>query len=152
MQRPWNLVPQPVYSLSTLDKDGNPNMNICTYVVPISMKPKRYYLGVYKNTKTLENVENTDEYLLQILSESDIKLVKRFGKQSGIKVDKSSYITANSFKYIDKYYIPSCIAYIVLKKIRLSDDGDHIGLLAEVTGYKYLNEDGDILTTDLIYK
>ena len=44
--KPWNRVDGPIYSLSTA-AHGKGNLNICSYVTPISMKPKRYIVGVY---------------------------------------------------------------------------------------------------------
>lgn len=41
MKRPWNLANVPVYSLATY-AGQKVNMNICTYVSAVNMKPKRY--------------------------------------------------------------------------------------------------------------
>ena len=68
MRRPWNIINLPIYSLQTVDKDGKLNMNICTYVSVVSMKPKIYSIAVYYGTKTFENLENSDYVVLQILS------------------------------------------------------------------------------------
>ena len=53
MRRPWNIINLPIYSLQTVDKDGKLNMNICTYVSVVSMKPKIYSVAVYYGTKKL---------------------------------------------------------------------------------------------------
>ncbi|MEN9653372.1 MAG: hypothetical protein RL303_1092, partial [Verrucomicrobiota bacterium] len=50
--KPWNRVDGPIFSLATT-AHGKGNLNICSYVTPISMKPKRFIIGVYKETKTL---------------------------------------------------------------------------------------------------
>ena len=54
--KPWNRVDGPIYSLATT-AEGKGNLNICSYVTPIAMKPKRFIIGVYKDTKTLANLE-----------------------------------------------------------------------------------------------
>ena len=46
MTRPWNLLNLPVYSLATYQGE-KVNMNICTYVSAVSMKPKQYMVAVY---------------------------------------------------------------------------------------------------------
>ena len=56
MKRPWNIIDLPIYSLQTTDKKGNINMNICTYVSAISIKPKMYSIAIDYNTKTFENL------------------------------------------------------------------------------------------------
>lgn len=78
MQRPWNKVPQVVYSLSTISTEKKNNMNICTYVVPISMKPKKYMIALDPNSKTYDNFCKDGEGVLQILSKSCKKYVNPF--------------------------------------------------------------------------
>ena len=52
MKRPWNIVDHAVYSLVSYDNENNINMNICTYVSAISMKPKVFMIAIYYGTKT----------------------------------------------------------------------------------------------------
>ena len=52
MKRPWNIIDLPVYSLLSNDMNGNINMNICTYVSAVSMKPKIYSIAIDFKTKT----------------------------------------------------------------------------------------------------
>jgi len=67
MKRPWNIIDLPIYSLQTTDKKGSINMNICTYVTAISIKPKIYSIAIDYNTKTFENLEDSSEAILQIV-------------------------------------------------------------------------------------
>ena len=48
MKRPWNIVDHAVYSLVSYDNENNINMNICTYVSAISMKPKVFMILLTK--------------------------------------------------------------------------------------------------------
>ena len=66
--KPWNRVDGPIYSLATT-ANGKGNLNICSYVTPISMKPKRFIIGVYKDTKTLANLEANPIGLLNYLAQ-----------------------------------------------------------------------------------
>jgi len=52
-KKPWNRTDHPVYSISSTDGKEN-NMHIISYVTAISMQPKRYVVGVYEGTKTLD--------------------------------------------------------------------------------------------------
>ena len=92
MRRPWNIINLPIYSLQTTDDSGSLNMNICTYVSVVSMKPKIYSIAVYYGTKTFENLENSENVVLQILSKDNIGLVKNLGKKSGLKINKDKYL------------------------------------------------------------
>lgn len=50
-------------------------MHICTYVSAVSMQPKRIMVALYHGTQTLENVEITGEFVLQLLEEKQYNLV-----------------------------------------------------------------------------
>ena len=92
MRRPWNIINQPVYSLLSEDSSDKINMNICTYVSAVSMKPKIYMLAIYYNTKTYENLINSNYAVLQLLSKDNISLVRALGKKSGLKINKDLYL------------------------------------------------------------
>ena len=93
MRKPWNLPSYPVYSLITLDNMGKKNMNIMTYVIPVSMQPKHYIIALYENTLSLSNWEYTHSGILQILSHDQSYLVRVLGKKSGKIYDKMAYLT-----------------------------------------------------------
>lgn len=48
-RKPWNAVSEQVYSISSKSIDGICNMNIATYVTPVTMHPKRYTVAVYRD-------------------------------------------------------------------------------------------------------
>ena len=72
MKRPWNIIDLPVYSLLSNDINGNINMNICTYVSAVSMKPKIYSIAIDFKTKTYDNLIASDRVVLQLLSKKNI--------------------------------------------------------------------------------
>jgi flavin reductase (DIM6/NTAB) family NADH-FMN oxidoreductase RutF len=88
-KRPWNRVNLPVYSISS-KSDDNENMHIITYASQISMQPKRFVCGIYNGTQTLENVMQQGEFILQLLSAAQYRLVDLLGKKSGKQIDKIS--------------------------------------------------------------
>jgi flavin reductase (DIM6/NTAB) family NADH-FMN oxidoreductase RutF len=88
LKKPWNLSNVTIYSLASYDTEQEPNMNICTYVTPISMTPKLYSIAIYRNTKTLENCLHSQKAVLQILSKEQIQFVTTFGKKSGLNYNK----------------------------------------------------------------
>lgn len=127
LRKPWNRPDYPVWSLAT---DGKtPSMNICTYVIPITLSPKHFIIGVYKNTQTLENIQTTEYCILQLLSKNQQSLVAYLGKQSGKKKDKYAYVLKKGFtlatcKEID--YIQESASAILLKKEKNLDSSlDH---------------------------
>ncbi len=151
MKRPWNAVNHPVYSLCTVH-NGIGNMNVCTYVMPITMLPKRYAIAIYENTKTLFNIQNSEFCALQFLSTSQSKLVNVLGKKTGINYNKENYLTKknlliewNNFKVLK-----NAMAYILLKKISFENTGDHHLYWFDVVNYKTNKDVQPLLFQQLI--
>lgn len=152
-RRPWNSVSEQVYSISSKNSEGIINMNIATYITPITMDPKRYLVAVYRNTQTHKNIFNTHEpFLLQALDYSQAYLVKTFGKKSGLKINKESYLKKknilcqyyNSLMYLtESYFVLSLLpeTYINL--------GDHDLIVARVEKIVIKNDVSGLTTHDL---
>jgi flavin reductase (DIM6/NTAB) family NADH-FMN oxidoreductase RutF len=143
MRKPWNATNHAVYSLATVS-----NMNICTYVTAISMQPKMYAIAIYKNTKTLSNMQQQNFAVLQILQEQQAKLVNVLGKKSGTNYDKINYLHKKN--ELDYYYnipvLKNCCAWIYLQKdLCIQSQADHDVYLFKVLAYKQFTE-ANILT------
>jgi flavin reductase (DIM6/NTAB) family NADH-FMN oxidoreductase RutF len=151
-KKPWNRVNLPVYSISSKTA-FNENMHIITYAAQISMQPKRFICGVYEGTQTLENIERTGEFVLQLLHASQYRLVNLLGKKSGKTIDKMSLLKKrNELTEWNGYFIlKNCLAVMQLKVINRFEGGDHKGLVCDVIAYKNLNE-GTALTLDELRK
>ena len=145
--KPWNRVDGPVYSLSTTHA-GRGNLNICSYVTPISMKPKRFIIGVYKDTKTLENLEANPVGLLNYLSKDHANLVKLLGKKTGHKFDKVKAL-GDRLEHDGEglYKIVGALAVIRLTFLDRLNCGDHWAWLADVESHENIC-DGTFLTLD----
>ena len=146
--RPWNRVPQAVYSLSTT-VDGEVNMNICTYVTPITMAPKQLIVGVYHGTKTWENFKQTGEGLLQILGEHQPHLIRALGKKSGNTYNKHRYLQKSVAYQKDLAYLSDCLGYIHLRVKTWIPESDHDLVICEVISWKNLREGTPLTTTYL---
>lgn len=138
-KKPWNRVDQPVYSISSA-AHGEVNMNICSYATPVSMKPKRYIVAIYKNTRTLELVKQNPEFVLQFLTRSQYTLVNLLGKKSGRKINKLKYIKEGVFFHEHFSVLKNALAFVHLTVREWLDGGDHFCALCDVKVYKNLNE------------
>lgn len=147
-KRPWNRVNNPVYSLVSRQGDRF-NMNICTYVTPVSMKPKRYLIGVYEGTKTLANIKKDPEIVLQFLAAAQYRVVRLLGQQSGKQIDKIKRLDRQHLLDTWKGFpvLREAPAVVRLKVIGTFPGGDHECFLCEVTDYKNRN-DGAFLYLD----
>lgn len=144
MKRPWNLTNLPIYSLVTYDCSGNYNMNICTYVSVINMKPKIYSISIDYKTLTYLNLKNkSDRILLQCLSQNNIDIVKNLGKKSGLKFNKINYLNRNKLisHWKGMHYLKN--ASFLLELINMNEIAsfnDHTLFSFEVNSFKCLND------------
>jgi flavin reductase (DIM6/NTAB) family NADH-FMN oxidoreductase RutF len=155
MQRPWNRVNLPVYSISSFDGTNNHNMHIITYAQAVSMQPKQFICAIYNGTQTLENVEANPHFVLQILAEEQYRLVDLLGKKSGKNINKIERLNKRKLLTDWKGFpiLKDCIAVMEMMATPLTakDDErvDHRLFLCEVTSYKNMN-DGKPLTLDIL--
>tara|TARA_Y100000766_G_scaffold134425_1_gene115740 strand:- start:733 stop:1209 length:477 start_codon:yes stop_codon:yes gene_type:complete len=151
MKRPWNIVDHAVYSLVSYDNANKINMNICTYVSAISMKPKVFMIAIYYGTKTYDNLLNSKSFVLQVLSKKNIGLVRTLGKKSGLKIDKEKYLKKKKLvSWKDFEILPEICATIELKKHSvIKNHADHAICLFDVASFKTFSEKNILTTKDL---
>lgn len=147
-KKPWNRVDQPVYSISSAAQ-GAVNMNICSYATPVSLIPKRYIVAIYKNTRTLELVEQNPEFVLQFLTRSQYPMVNLLGKKSGSKINKLKRIKEGIFYHEQFPVLENALAFVHLTVREWFDGGDHLCALCDVKSYKNLHE-GPPLTLEYL--
>jgi hypothetical protein len=152
MKRPWNIPDLPVYSIASVDK-GKVNMNICTYVTAVSMKPKRYAVAIYHGTKTLQNVKASRVFILQLLHEDQYRLVNVLGKKSGKQYDKEQYLKKRDMLTDWKGWelLTDAVAWLWMEVISVQRAGDHDLFLCEVKAWK-ASGDGKVLTISELNK
>jgi flavin reductase (DIM6/NTAB) family NADH-FMN oxidoreductase RutF len=149
-KRPWNRVNLPVYSISSCAGEER-NLNIITYVTGISMAPKQFVCGIYQHTKTLELVNRRGEFVLQLLSASQYRLVDVLGKQSGFSINKIERLQKRSLlqEWKGFYVLTDALAWMHLSVISSFDAGDHQGFLCDLVQWKN-QQDGEPLTLDVL--
>lgn len=136
-KRPWNRVDMPVYSISA-QKGDEANMNIITYVTPVSMHPKRILCCIYKGTKTLELVEKNPDFVLQLLHTEHHGLVRILGKQSGFHTDKLRLLRKRELLTAWQGFtvLKDALAWMHLRAVNRFDGGDHIGFICDVAAFR----------------
>ena len=145
-KKPWNRTNVPVYSVASNSAEL-PNMNICTYATAVSMHPKRFIVAIYKGTKTLDNIEQSRHFVLQLLSVDHLSLVNRLSKFSGTKKDKLKTMQHLLADYNGFKILKDAVAVIEMKVLTLTDGGDHMLALCDMAGYKNISE-AEVLTLD----
>jgi flavin reductase (DIM6/NTAB) family NADH-FMN oxidoreductase RutF len=140
-KKPWNRPDQPIYSICSKGTKGF-NMNIVSYVTPVSMKPKRYLVAIYDGTQTLENVKQDPHFVLQLLADEQYALVRLLGKKSGKNADKIGMLQKKKLIQDWKGFpvLTDALAFVELKTIQVFSGGDHQCFLCDVISYKNQND------------
>ena len=153
MKRPWNIINPTIYSLVTYDETDNLNMNICSYVSAVSLKPKIYLIAIDYSTKTYENLKLNSYVVLQLLSKSHLKIIRKLGKTSGHLFNKEKYLKSKDMldNWRKNIVLKNTCALIELKKNNeINIEGDHAIFTFSVLKYTTLSEDRILTFRDLI--
>jgi flavin reductase (DIM6/NTAB) family NADH-FMN oxidoreductase RutF len=155
MKKPWNRINLPVYSISSKAGEQQ-NMHIITYTTAVSMQPKQYVVAVYNETKTLELINESLHFVLQLLAAHEYNLVKLLGQQTGHKIHKIERLGKRKLltEWNGFAVLKEAIAWMEMKAISLPvnksfNQPDHQLFLCDVVAYKNANA-GDALTVDIL--
>jgi flavin reductase (DIM6/NTAB) family NADH-FMN oxidoreductase RutF len=115
------------------------------------MHPKQFIVAIYDDTKTLELVKQSNRLVLQLLAESQYRLIPLLGQKSGKKIDKIARLEKRSLisEWQGFKILKEALAVMDLKIINSFSGGDHQLFLCEVAAYKNLNE-GEALSLDTL--
>ena len=153
MKRPWNIINPAVYSLITYDEHDTLNMNICSYVSAVSLKPKLYLIAIDYSTKTYKNLKQNSVVVLQLLNKSHLKIIRKLGKMSGFSYDKEKYLKSKGIlsDWKNHRVLKDVCALLELKKMsEINIEGDHAIFTFSVSKFKTLSEDSVLTFKDLI--
>ncbi|NQZ76106.1 MAG: flavin reductase [Ekhidna sp.] len=142
----------PIYSLATYH-GSKVNMNICTYVTAVSMKPKLFMIAVDYNTQTFQNLRSENRAVLQILHSDQQNLIQLLGKKSGKVVDKQAKLEDRDLltSWKGNRVLKESCGYLQLRTIKRSNiGGDHEIFYFEVETSTTKNEAGVLMFQKLI--
>ncbi|MCS7064542.1 MAG: flavin reductase family protein [Methylacidiphilales bacterium] len=156
--RPWNLAPQAVYSLAVYPKEAARSslcfpraLNICTYVTPITLQPKRYAIALYTPSYTLSCLLECPEadLVLHLLSREQLPLVPVLGQRSGWRFDKVDYLRRHGWLKIwnHRAVLTQTAAYFQLRLGEVREAGDHHLAIMDLVRAKGERAAEDVLTT-----
>jgi flavin reductase (DIM6/NTAB) family NADH-FMN oxidoreductase RutF len=121
------------------------NMNICTYVSVVNIKPKIYLISIDKSTLTYKNLTNKPvSIVLQSLSIKNIKLVKLLGKKSGFTYNKQKFLENRKLTSVWKgnNVLNDCCFLIELHKLKeIHEMNDHCIFTFEVKSFENISDD-----------
>lgn len=118
----------------TSHKDGKINGQTANSVFQLTSQPPQIAICINKHNLTHEYIESSGVFAVCILSKDQAELVKKFGYQSGHKVNKFAdieYLSAQNGSPILK----NCLGYLEAEVIpdKTVDVGTHTMFVAKVT-------------------
>jgi flavin reductase (DIM6/NTAB) family NADH-FMN oxidoreductase RutF len=108
-------------------------------------------VAIYTNTKTLEIVNSSSSFVLQLLAAEQYRLIDLLGKKSGNTIDKISRLEKRKLisEWHDFKILKDALAVMELEIKNTMLASDHKLFLCDVVEYKNLNE-GEALTLDIL--
>ena len=140
------LYPLPAVLVSTVDKEGKPNIFTAAWTGTVCTNPPMVYISVRPSRYSCENIRNTGEFVINLTTEELTYAADYCGVRSGRDVDKfkQTHLTPDpSEKVVPPGILesPVSIECRVNKEIPL---GSHIMFLADVlavrTGEELLDQ------------
>ncbi len=118
--------PKMAFFLTSIAKDGKPNVMACAWATPVSEEPPIVIVCVEKSAYTAELIKETREFAINIPNKKLLKAIWICGKTSGRDTDKFlkaklKQRMANSLKVP---LIAECVGYIECKLYKTVDAGE----------------------------
>ncbi|MDD3581576.1 MAG: flavin reductase family protein [Desulfobacca sp.] len=126
-----------VYVVTSRDQDKVNGMT-AAWVAQVSFKPLLIMVSIAFTRYSHELIQNSGIFAINVLSDEQVDLGKRFGYKSGRRVDKFAglaYDTAVTGAPI----LPEAYAYLDLKLVHTYPAGDHDLFIGEVVDAKILH-------------
>jgi flavin reductase (DIM6/NTAB) family NADH-FMN oxidoreductase RutF len=118
--------PKMAFFLTSISKEGKPNVMACAWATPVSEEPPVIIVCVEKNAYTAELIKETKEFVINIPRKDLLKALWICGKMSGRKTDKfkkSGLKTING-KKVKAPLIDGCVGHIECRLWKTVEAGE----------------------------
>jgi flavin reductase (DIM6/NTAB) family NADH-FMN oxidoreductase RutF len=82
------IFPRPIILITTVNKEGKPNVMTASFVMPVSFEPKYLAFSISPQRYTFENLKETKEFVVNVASKEMKEKVRICGSYSGRTRDK----------------------------------------------------------------
>lgn len=128
------LHPKMTFFLTSISKEGKPNVMTCAWATPASEEPPIVIICVSKDSYTSELIKQTKEFVINIPTKKLLSELWICGKTSGRDTDKlaKSGLKYHSGKEVKSPVIEGCIGYIECKLWKIVDAGECYAFFGKV--------------------
>ncbi len=128
------LHPKMAFFLTSISKNGKPNVMACAWATPVSEEPPIVVVCVAKESYSAELIRQTREFAINIPTKEMLKALWICGKTSGRDTDKfaKAKLKQNMAKSLKAPIIDGCAGYIECKLWKAVDAGECYGFFGKV--------------------
>ncbi len=126
--------PKMAFFLTSIAKDGKPNVMACAWATPVSEEPPIVVVCVSKESYTVELIRQTKEFVINIPTKKLLKALWICGKTSGRDTDKfkKAGLKYSKAKSVKSPVIDECIGHIECKLWKAVDAGECYAFFGKV--------------------
>jgi len=126
--------PKMAFFLTSIAKDGKPNVMACAWATPVSEEPPIVVVCVSKESYTAELIKQTKEFVINIPTKKILKALWICGKTSGRDTDKfkKAGLKYSKARFIKSPVIDECIGHIECKLWKALDAGECYAFFGKV--------------------
>lgn len=141
------LHPKMAFFLTSMSKDGKPNVMTCAWATPVSEEPPIVIVCVAKDAYTSGLIKQSKEFVINVPTKKLLKALWICGRVSGSDTDKfvKAGLTYNPGKKVKSPVIEGCAGYIECRLWKTVDAGECYAFFGKVlSAYadeKYLKKD-----------
>jgi flavin reductase (DIM6/NTAB) family NADH-FMN oxidoreductase RutF len=126
--------PKMAFFLTSIAKDGKPNVMACAWATPVSEEPPIMIVCVSKESYTAELIRQTKEFVINIPTKKLLKALWICGKTTGRDTDKfkKAGLKYSKAKSIKSPVIDECVGHIECKLLKAVDAGECYAFFGKV--------------------
>ncbi len=128
------FAPQLVGLVSSIDKNGRPNVATLTWITTVSAEPPLVSIAVGRTRYTHECISGSREFVVNLPTMDILKEVQLAGSMSGRDVDKfkKTGLTPEESIAVKTPRVKECAAHLECKVVDVEEAGDHTIFIGKV--------------------
>ncbi len=128
------FAPQLVGLVSSIDKNGRPNVATLAWITTVSAEPPLVSIAVGRTRYTHECISNSREFVVNLPTMDILKEVQLAGSMSGRDVDKfkKTGLTPKESIAVKTPRVKECAAHLECKVVDVKEAGDHTIFIGKV--------------------
>jgi flavin reductase (DIM6/NTAB) family NADH-FMN oxidoreductase RutF len=128
------LHPKMTFLLTSISKNGKPNVMTCAWATPVSEEPPIVIVCLSKQHYTTKLIKQTKEFIINIPTKKMLKALWICGKASGKDTDKfeKAELKTNPAKRVKAPIVSNCIGHIECKVWKIVEAGECYAFFGKV--------------------